>query len=88
MLVFSVQPDQTTFEAETTFSERKWTFFCKNSNFVVAVYDSKFYIGKIIEYDETYYYVAYCAYWESFEAVLLAKQTGHKRGQSSLYSSH
>ena len=59
-------------------------FSCKNGNFVVAVYDSKFYFGKLIEYDDTDYYVDYCAYWELFEAVPLAKQTGHNMGQSWL----
>ena len=64
-------------------------FSCNNDSFVVAVYDSKFYIGKIIEYhDETYNYVDYCAYWKSFEAVPLAKQTGQNMGQSWLSFSH
>ena len=63
-------------------------FSCKNGNFVEAVYDSKFYIGKLIEYDDTDYYVDYCAYWESFEAVLvpLAKKTGQNMSQSWLNS--
>ena len=60
--------------------------FSCNVNFLVAVYDSKFYIGKKIEcrYDETDYYVDYCAYRESFQAVPLAKQTGQNMGQSWL----
>ena len=33
MLAFSVQPDQMTFEAETTFSERKWTIFLQDRQF-------------------------------------------------------
>ena len=33
MLEFSVQPDHTTFEAETTFSERKWTIFLQERQF-------------------------------------------------------
>ena len=33
------------------------------------------------KYDETYYYIDYCAYWESFEAVPLDKQTGQNMGQ-------
>ena len=53
MLEFSVQPDHIAFETENE------QFSCKNDNFVEAVYDSKFYIGRIIKYDDTDYYFDY-----------------------------
>ena len=57
---FSVQPDQT-IEAEAITEphsvEENEPVSCNNGNFVVALYDSKCYIGKIIESDETDYFV-------------------------------
>ena len=57
MLAFSVQPDRTTFEAETTFSEIRCNIFLQERQFCNSRLRLKFYIGKIIEYDETDYNV-------------------------------
>ena len=57
---FSVQPEQTTIEAEATTEthtvKENEPLSCNNGNFVEAVYDSKCNIGKLIENDETNYY--------------------------------
>ena len=57
---FSVQPEQTIIEAEATTEthpvKEKEPLSCNTGNFVEAVYDSKCYIGKLIENDETDYY--------------------------------